>query len=68
MAVPMWCMVSPKQLELRPDGSDSRLLARRMLMGMLEYMVKFYNSNTYVKVGNFGRVCTVTILTLVDES
>ena len=53
---------------MRPDGSDSRLLARRMPMGMLEYMVKFYNSNTYVKVGNFGRVCTVTILTLVDES
>lgn len=53
---------------MRPDGSDSRLPARRMPMGMLEYMVKFYNSNTYVKVGNFGWVCTVTILTLVDES
>ena len=53
---------------MRSDGSDSRLPARRMPMGMLEYMVKFYNLNTYMKVGNFGRVYTVTILTLVDES
>ena len=53
---------------MQPDRNDTRLRARSMPMGMLEYMVKFCNFNTYVKVGNFGRVCTVTILTLVDES
>ena len=42
---------------MRPDRSDSRLPARRMPMGLLEYMVKFYNSNTYVKVGNVVGVC-----------
>ena len=50
---------------MQPDTSDSRLPARRMPMGLLEYMVNFYNSNTYVKVGNVNGVCIVTILTLI---
>lgn len=34
----------------RPDGSDSRLPAKRMPMGLLEHMVNFYNADSYPKV------------------
>lgn len=35
---------------MRPDGSDSRLPAKRMPMGLLEHMVNFFNADTYNKV------------------
>lgn len=35
---------------MRPDGSDSRLPAKRMPMGLLEYMVNFFNAPSYQKV------------------
>ena len=35
---------------MRPEGSDSRLPAKRMPMGLLEHMVHFFNANTYQKV------------------
>ena len=53
---------------MRPDESDSRLPARRMPMGLLEYMVNFFNSNTYLKVDNVISVGNVTTLTLLCES
>lgn len=40
---------------LRIDGSDSRLPAKRMPMGLLEYTVNFFNTNSFRdhKVSNF---------------
>lgn len=35
---------------LRPDGSDSRLPAKRMPMGLLEHMANFYNADSYKMV------------------
>ena len=35
---------------VRPDGSDSRLPAKRMPMGLLEHMVNFYNADSYPQV------------------
>lgn len=34
----------------RPDGTDSRLPAKRMPMGLLEYLVNFFNADSYQKV------------------
>lgn len=37
---------------MRPDGSDSRLPAKKMPMGLLEHIVNFFNADTYNKVRN----------------
>ena len=34
-----------------PDDSDSRLPAKRMPMGLLEYMLNFFNADSYSQVG-----------------
>lgn len=35
---------------MRPDGSDSRLPVKRMPMGLLEYIIGFYNADTISEV------------------
>ena len=35
---------------MRPDGSDSRLPVSRMPMGLIEYLVNFFNADSYQKV------------------
>ncbi len=35
---------------MRPDGSNSRLPAKRMPMGLVEHLVHFFNADTYQKV------------------
>lgn len=35
---------------MRPDGSDSRLPARRMPMGLLEFTINFFNADTLSEV------------------
>ncbi len=39
---------------MRPDGSDSRLPAKRMPMGLIEHMVHFFNAGTYQKVSRLS--------------
>lgn len=36
--------------QMRPDGTDSRFPAKKMPMGLLEYMVKFFNSDNLKQV------------------
>lgn len=38
--------------EMRKDGSDSKIPALRMPMGLLEYIISFYNSETINEVGD----------------
>lgn len=46
---------------MRVDGSDSRLPAKRMPMGLLEHMVHFFNADSYSQV----RICKFHMCTLL---
>ena len=35
---------------MRPDGSDSRLPVKRMPMGLVEYIIGFYNADSVEEV------------------
>ena len=50
---------------MRPDGSDSRLPAKRMPMGLLEHMVNFYNADSYPQVNELR--ATSYLVNLIGE-
>ena len=47
--------------KMRVDGSDSRLPARRMPMGLLEHIVNFFNADSYSQVRDSTRTMVTCI-------
>ena len=47
--------------KMRGDGSDSRLPARRMPMGLLEHIVNFFSADSYSQVRDSTRTMVACI-------